>query len=111
MQMSQEELSGGILKVVLVGSFDILGAAKVDLPLNVVAGSWDRLAIDFSGVKFLSSIGVRTLVTVARAIGNRGGKVVLIGPSERVREVLAMTGVDTLMAIVSDDIEAQRALT
>jgi anti-sigma B factor antagonist len=109
MQMWEEELSGGVLKVVLVGSLDIPGAAKVDLPLNVVAGSRDRLAIDISGVKFLSSMGVRTLVMVARAIGNRGGKVVLIGPSEGIREVLSLTGVDTIMPIFSDDAEARTA--
>ena len=109
MQMTQEELPGGVLKVVLTGSLDIAGSAKVDLPMNVIAGSRDRLVIDFRGVDFLASIGVRTLVKVARAIGNRGGKVVLIGPNEAARKVLASTGVDTIVTIVEDDAAAQAA--
>jgi hypothetical protein len=50
-----------------------------------------------------------TLVKVARAIGNRGGKVVLIGPNEAARKVLASTGVDTIVTIVDDYAAAQAA--
>jgi anti-anti-sigma factor len=107
MQMTQEELQGGVLKVVLVGSLDIPGSARVDLPLSVIAGSRRKVIIDFTQVDFLASIGVRTIVKVARTVGNRGGRVVLVNPNQAARKVLASTGVDTIVTIVDDQGAAQ----
>ena len=39
MAMVTEELPGGITKVILDGRLDIEGAAAMDLPMNVIAGS------------------------------------------------------------------------
>lgn len=106
-RMTRVEWPGRVMKVELFGSLDIRGAAWVDLPLNAIAGAHDRLAIDLRGVDFLASIGVRTLVSVARVIGRRGGQVVFIGPNQTVAKVLSLTGLDTLATIAEDDAAAQ----
>ncbi len=46
MQISTEELDGGITKVALDGRMDIQGAAAVDMKMNLVAGSSKKLLID-----------------------------------------------------------------
>jgi anti-sigma B factor antagonist len=109
MQMTREDLPNGALKVTLVGSLDIAGSGAIDLPFAVIAGSKDRVIVDFTQVDFLASIGVRVLVKTARAIGNRGGKVVLVNPNEAARKVLASTGVDTIVTIVEDEAAALAA--
>lgn len=109
MKMTQEELPGGVLKVVLAGSLDIPGAATVELPMSVIAGRRDRVMLDFGQVDFLASIGVRVIVKLARTIGNRGGRVVLVKPNEAARRVLTSTGVDSIVTIIDDEAAAEAA--
>ncbi len=102
MPISTEELEGGITRVILDGRLDIEGAAAVDLPMNVIAGSKKAVIVDLQNVSFLGSMGLRALVAPARAIKGRGGKVVIFGPNELVEKVLKTSGVDTLVPIHHD---------
>jgi anti-anti-sigma factor len=102
MPISTEELEGGITRVILDGRLDIEGAAAVDLPMNVIAGSKRAVIIDLQNVSFLGSMGLRALVAPGRAIKGRGGKVVIFGPNELVEKVLKTSGVDTLIPIHHD---------
>jgi len=102
MPISTEELAGGITRVILDGRLDIEGAAAVDLPMNVIAGSKKAVIIDLQNVSFLGSMGLRALVAPGRAIKGRGGKVVIFAPNELVEKVLKTSGVDTLIPIHHD---------
>jgi anti-anti-sigma factor len=99
MAIATEELPGGITKVILDGRLDIEGAAAVDLPMNVIAGSRKAVLVDLRNVSFLGSMGLRALVAPARAIKSRGGKIVLFGPNELVEKVLKTSGIDTLIPV------------
>jgi Anti-anti-sigma regulatory factor (antagonist of anti-sigma factor) len=110
MQMVQEELDGGILKVTLTGSFDIAGAADVDMPFNVIAGARDRVILDFTGVDFLASIGVRLIVRTAKSLSKRGG-MAIVNPNEPARKVLAATGVDSVVHVCDSEEAAVAALS
>lgn len=99
MQISTQELEGGITKVELDGRMDISGAAVVDLKMNLIAGSSRRLLIDLEKVSFLGSMGLRSIVIPARAVHSRGGKVVLFAPNEMVEAVLKTSGIDALLPI------------
>ena len=111
MEMSQEELDGGVLKVALSGSFDIAGAGDVDLPLNIIGGSRDKLVVDFTDVDFLASIGVRVLVKVAKAMSARNGKIAIINPNDAAAKVLNSTGVDSVIPVVADVSAAVEAVS
>lgn len=110
MQMSKEELEGGVLKVGLAGSFDIAGAGEVDMPFAIISGSRQKVVVDFGGVDFLASIGVRVLVKAARTIGIKGGKLAIYNASEAARKVLASTGADTIMFVTDDEASAIAAV-
>src|SRR5579863_6939460 len=99
MAFATEELPGGITRVILDGRLDIEGAAAVDLPMNVIAGSKKAVLVDLQNVSFLGSMGLRALVAPARAIKGRGGKIVLFGPNELVEQVLKTSGIDTLIPV------------
>ena len=99
MQISTEEMPGGITRVVLDGRMDIAGAAAVDLKMNLIAGSAKKLLVDLEKVAFLGSMGLRSIVTPARAVKSRGGKVVLFAPNEMVESVLKTSGIDTLIPV------------
>jgi anti-sigma B factor antagonist len=99
MPISTEELTGGITRVILEGRLDIEGAAAVDLEMNVIAGTKTSVLVDLQKVSFLGSMGLRALMTPARAIKSRGGKVVLFGPNEMVEKVLKTSGVEALIPV------------
>jgi anti-anti-sigma factor len=102
MQISTEELPGGITRVELDGRMDIAGAAVVDLKMNLIAGSAKKLLIDLQKVAFLGSMGLRSIVIPARAVHGRGGKVVLFAPNEMVQSVLKTSGIDSLIPVRHD---------
>jgi anti-anti-sigma factor len=110
MQISSEEMAGGITRVVLDGRMDIAGAAAVDMKMNIIAGSATRLLIDLQKVEFLGSMGLRSIVLPARAVHSRGGKVVLFAPTEMVESVLKAAGIDTLIPVIHDFDAAVAAL-
>jgi anti-anti-sigma factor len=102
MQISSEEMAGGITRVALDGRMDIAGAAVVDLRMNLIAGSARKLLIDLKKVDFLGSMGLRSIVIPARAVKSRGGKVVLFAPNEMVESVLKTSGIDSLLPVCHD---------
>ena len=99
MQISIEELEGGVTRVVLDGRLDIAGAQDIDLKMNVIAGSKKAVLVDMEKVSFIGSMGLRTLVAPAQTIKGKGGTIVLFGPNEMVEKVLRSSAVDTLIPI------------
>jgi len=110
MQISTEELEGGITKVVLDGRMDIQGAAAVDMKMNLIAGSSQKLLIDLQKVSFLGSMGMGSIVRPARSVNSRGGKVVLFAPNEMVESVFKTSGIDSVLPIHHDLAAAIAAL-
>ena len=103
MILEQVELPGDILKLKLLGSLDIAGSEQIDTPLAVIAGKANRVIVDFGAVTFLASIGIRLIVKAARAITNRGGKLVIYNPNFDARKVLRSTGIDAIIPVVTDE--------
>lgn len=110
MQITTDEMAGGINKVALDGRLDIAGAAAVDLKMNIIAGQSKKLLIDMQNVSFLGSMGLRSIVLPARAVLGRGGKVVLFAPNEMVASVIKTSGIDSLLPVHHDLAAAIAAL-
>ncbi len=102
MQISTEEMAGGVTRVELDGRMDIAGAAAVDMKMNLVAGSSKKLLIDLQKVTFLGSMGLSSIVFPSRAVLGRGGKVVLFGPNDMVESVLKASGIINLLPVHHD---------
>jgi anti-anti-sigma factor len=102
MEMVVEEIDGGVAHVILRGRLDTVGAGEIDLKFNVIAGSRRAVIVDLSGVDFLASLGIRVLLMGARAVKNKGGKLVLLSPGDNVKSVLATAGTDALLPVFFD---------
>jgi anti-sigma B factor antagonist len=61
-----------------------------------------NLVLDLSDVHYMSSSGLRSLVSALRASKKKGGDVRIASPSERVQEVLGLAGLDTLFESYDD---------
>lgn len=64
------------------------------------------LVIDLSQVKFFGSVFISFLLKCHMLVKKHGSEVVLAGASERVRELLHLTALDTLWALYSTRSEA-----
>jgi anti-anti-sigma factor len=103
MKMSIEQLDGKLVRITLEGRMDLEGVQAIDQKFAYATSTQAlRLAVDLSNVSFLASIGMRTLLTAARAQAGRGGKMVLVGPNDSVRQTLEIAGVDRIVPILSD---------
>jgi len=96
--------------MVLNGKLDIAGAEVIGLPMSVLADNKKGLIVDLAALTFLASIGIRHLVSAAKALGRKGGRVVLLNPSSAITEVLETAGVAALMSIVYSESEARSAV-
>src|SRR5258708_6452821 len=110
MEIVTSEGQGATARIALTGRLDILGAEEIALPLAALAGAKQGLIVDMSGVSFIASIGLRHLVSAAKALSRRQGLLVLLNPTEMVAEVLTESGLNNLLPIVGSDSEAMAAL-
>jgi len=111
MHMTQENLDGDLTRISLDGRLDLEGTQQVEQQFSYrTTTSPGRFAIDLSAVTFIASIGIRMLLTAARAQAQRGGKMILISPAGMSRKVLETAGVDELVPIVGDLDAARSAL-
>lgn len=66
--------------------------------------------VDLSEVQFFGSAFLALLLRCHTAVKNRGGELVLCGPSKMARELLKLTALDTLWAIYASKSEALDAV-
>ena len=111
MDLRREQLADGVEKISLVGRMDSIGGHDIDNRFAAVVASRKLLAVvDMSEVSFLASIGIRTLVTNARAQKQRGGEMALASPQPLVEEVLKVAGIDTIIPVYPDVDAASSAM-
>jgi anti-anti-sigma factor len=98
--------------VALVGRLDTAGVDAIELTFNaaVVARRVDAI-VDLAGVAFLSSMGVRMLLTAAKALGRSGARLVLVAPGPLVAEALRHSALDEIVPVERDALSAAAFLT
>jgi anti-anti-sigma factor len=102
-ELTAEQLPDGIDRIVLAGRMDSTGTDRITQRLAALTSSRPALiVVDLSQVSFLASVGIRTLVSSAKALAARGGRMALAGPRPLVRDVLAIAGIDALIPIHND---------
>ncbi len=85
----------------LSGRMDLAWVEANDVPFSAVASHHRKVIVDLADVSYLASLGIRTLVLSAKAVRSNGGEIVLANPQVMVQEVLAVTGTDGLLPVVS----------
>jgi len=68
-----------------------------------------RLVVDLSGVSYMDSSGVATLVEALQAQRKHGGRMVLCGLQDRVRSIFEIARLDMVFTIVETREEAAEA--
>ena len=110
MTIQTETSADGIFLVKLAGRMDAEGVPGIEPTLLEHACAQSAVIVDLQGVDFLASVGIRTMLVVAKAVAKRGGKLVLLHPTPNIAKVLQVAGVDSLLPIHHSMDDARRAV-
>jgi anti-sigma B factor antagonist len=71
-----------------------------------------HIIADFSKVSYIDSTGIGFLIAIYTGVlRDRGGEFVLAGPNRRVRDVLDLTKLSSILKLYEDESAARTALT
>jgi|SoimicMinimDraft_8_1059736.scaffolds.fasta_scaffold30798_1 anti-anti-sigma factor len=105
-------LTEGLTRIVLSGRLDTPGVDQIETQFVAAAvPPGKNVVVDLSRVKFISSMGIRMLVSVARSLQQRRARFVLYGPTPLVNEVFEHVSLRDLMLIVADETAAIAEIT
>jgi anti-sigma B factor antagonist len=111
MSISYDDIGEDLRRIVITGQLDMPGTESIAAKLNeLIAAPKKAVVVDLSGLRFLASIGISALITCAKAVKQRAGKMVLVvNPGSTVAMSLEATGVDELIPVFRSSTEAERA--
>lgn len=110
MDMLVDTTPAGIAEIRLDGDLDAKGTGEIEVRFAAVTGQEDKVLLDMSGVGFLASIGIRSILSASKVLNRRGGRLVLFRPQAAVEQVLRTCGVNGVVMITHDRPEAEAAL-
>jgi stage II sporulation protein AA (anti-sigma F factor antagonist) len=96
----REDAVGNVTVVTPAGRIDSTTSADLDARLNAVeAAGRKRVVVDFSKVEYISSAGLRVLLTLAKRMRDKDGKLALCGMDQSVKQVFDLAGFTALFLV------------
>jgi anti-sigma B factor antagonist len=78
--------------VTIAGEIDGSNAPQAQEVILAQAEPGARVVLDMTGVTYMSSAGLRMLLTAYRTISGKAGKIVLVGLSSDLEDTMSATG-------------------
>ncbi len=91
---------GNKASIVLDGKLSVATSPDLEAAINDLPGSVNEFDIDLTKLEYISSAGLRVLVSTEKIAGQRSGKMQLLHPNEEVMEVFDMTGLADVFTII-----------
>ena len=99
MQIETEEIEDKIL-LHLDGRLDANSSPTLEKRLTaLIEENHLKLILDFSKVDYLSSAGLRLLLSITKKVKAKGGFLVIYSLDDDVMEIITMAGFDTILNI------------
>lgn len=99
-----------ILILKFAGRLDAAASPMMERKIvDLIEKGHTKLIMNFAGVDYLSSAGMRLLLSVSKRLQDKTGKLVLAAVHPDVMEVIQMAGFDALLTIVEQESEAIEA--
>lgn len=102
-----------IRQIILKGRLDLEGTQAISAQFKVLASEPDKsVIVDLCSVSFLASMGIRELITNAKLIQKRGGKMLLfVGENALITKILETTNIDKLLPMYKHLDQLEKALS
>lgn len=92
-----------VTHLALAGRLDALGVQQIELAFTAHTASRRKPAVvDLAEVTFLSSLGVRMLLSSAKALAAHGMKLILVSPQPQVLQVLQLGQIVAIIPVETD---------
>ena len=82
-----------------VGKLTVQTAPELDGVISKLSDQIMDLSIDLSALDYISSAGLRVLVSAQKMMSSRGGNMRLLSPTDDVYDVFEMTGLSEVLTI------------
>ncbi len=106
MEITATEMNRVVL-IALAGRIDSSNATQLGEAFNTWFGKGrNNLVVDLEKVDYISSAGLRELVSALKRARQEGGDLRLCAPPARVREVLELAGLTSVFAIYDTQVLA-----
>jgi len=90
-QVSSNTVEGASV-IHLAGTLDGSSASIAQAAIGPQVETGCRLVIDLSAVDYMSSAGLRLMLSIFRQVSGAGGKVAMTGLSEEIQDTMSLTG-------------------
>ncbi len=105
MEITQKE-ENGIVSIDMQGRLDAESSPEAEKVVReALEGQTTRVLFNLGALEYLSSAGLRVLLSVAKEMRRRDGKIVLCSLNEFVKEIFEVSGFQSLIPIV-DSVES-----
>lgn len=110
--ITHKDLDSDIRAIVIAERLDIHGTEQVEQSFATLVGAAKNgVAVDISGVTFLSSVGIRMFIANAKKLKEAGGRMALVvGFNAAAIKTLKVTCVDAILPMFEELDEAEAAL-
>jgi anti-anti-sigma factor len=109
MQISSRT-SNDVHIVAIAGSLDSTTAPEAQKSLDGVLAGAKKVVMDFSGLDYISSAGLRILLGVAKKLRASGGTLRMFGLNQSVREVFEISGFSAILSVYPSEADALAAM-
>jgi len=107
MEIKDLTTDGTYSHLALIGKLDIVGVGEIENKfLGYTVARKKNTILDLSGVTFMGSMGLRIFLSAAKPMQLNGHKLILLNPSQMVKEVLEMSGISDIIPIATDEAAA-----
>lgn len=106
MEMTRQD-RGSVAVLALKGRLDTVTAPDFDRQWETVVGADDlKVVLDMTGLEYVSSAGLRSLLMAGKKLKRIGGRLAVAGLGGMVAEVFSISGFDKLLPLYGGTDEA-----
>ena len=95
----KKQAEGTNLTVALSGRLDTTTAPELEKELKSSLTGVTDLTLDFEGLEYISSAGLRVLLSAQKSMNASKGKMKIVGANEIVKEIFDVTGFSDILTI------------
>ena len=105
----KNELRGDVLILRMIGRLDAISSPTAEgRVFDFINNGQNKLLFDFTAVDYLSSAGMRMLLSVTKKLKSLSGHLVIYGLTSNVMDLLKMSGFDHVLEIVHTEEDGLR---
>lgn len=94
----ENEFNGNVSTLKVIGRLDTTTAPKLEAVVSETIGTCDQLVLDFAGLEYISSAGLRVILKAQKAMAAKGG-MKLMHVNETIMEIFEITGFSDILTI------------